>query len=105
MVQLARVRVPSKLSKPPPLMREELPLRLQSFSVVVPPRLYRPPPLRAVLPLTVQPDSASVPPWLYSPPPFPGVEPPVMPSPEIDAVTNGSTWKTRLRPPPLSVTP
>ena len=31
--------------------------------------------------------------------------PPVIVSPEIDAVTSASTWNTRLAPPPLTVTP
>ena len=31
--------------------------------------------------------------------------PPVIVSPEIDAVTLASTWNTRLSPPPLTVTP
>ena len=34
-----------------------------------------------------------------------GALPPVIVSPEIDAVTPASTWNTRLRPPPLTVTP
>ena len=46
-------------------------------------------------------------PWLYRPPPFSllVVEPPVMVRPESEAVTPELTWKTRLRPPPLTVTP
>jgi hypothetical protein len=31
--------------------------------------------------------------------------PPVIISPEMDAVTSASTWNTRLSPPPLTVTP
>ena len=46
-----------------------------------------------------------VPPSLARPPPLPVVVPPVIVSPEIDAVTFGSTWNTRLAPPPLTVTP
>ena len=56
----------------------ELPLMVQSVSVAVP-LLYRPPPPLAVPPLIV--------------------------SPEKDAVTPASTWNTRLSPPPLTVTP
>ena len=39
------------------------------------------------------------------PPPFPGVLPPVIVSPERDAVTPPSTSNTRLFPPPLTITP
>ena len=42
---------------------------------------------------------------LYRPPPLPSALPPVIVSPEIDAVTPASTWNTRLSPPPLTVTP
>ena len=77
--------MPLAVATPPPppgtLLRvEELPLTVQSVRVTVPPSLYRPPPLPAVLP-------------------------PVIVSPEIDAVTPWSTWNTRLSPPPLTVTP
>ena len=44
-------------------------------------------------------------PTLYRPPPSPAVLPPVIVSPEIDAVTLGSTWNTRLARSPLIVTP
>ena len=53
----------------------------------------------------VQLVSVRLPPSLYTPPPSPVVEPPVIVIPEIDAVTPGSTWNTRLAPPPLTVTP
>ena len=56
-------------------------------------------------PLTVQLVSVAVPPSLYRPPPLLAVLPPVIVSPEIDAVTPASTWNTRLSPPPLTVTP
>ena len=84
----------------------------------------------AELPLTVQLVSVSVPQLLYRPPPSSGgvaadgavvqrgraevVQaaavaerslPPVIVSPEIDAVTPASTWNTRLASPPLTVTP
>src|SRR3954463_14112402 len=42
---------------------------------------------------------------VYRPPPFPVVEPPEIVRPVKDAVTFASTWNTRLRPPPLIVTP
>ena len=64
-----------------------------------------PPPLLAELPLMVQLVSVVVPPLLYRPPPLPLALPPVIVSPEIDAVTPASTWNTRLVPPPLTVTP
>ena len=44
-------------------------------------------------------------PKLARPPPLPVVVPPVIVSPEMDAVTPASTWNTRLSPPPLTVTP
>ncbi len=53
----------------------------------------------------VQLVSVTLPPSLYRPPPIPAVLPPVIVSPEIDAVTPPSTWNTRLCPPPLTVTP
>ena len=65
-------------------MLAELPLTVQLFSVVVP-KLARPPPS---------------PVW-----PSCRVVPPVIVSPEMDAVTSASTWNTRLSPPPLTVTP
>ena len=58
----------------------------------------------AELPLTVQSVSVLVP-WLHRSPPLPLVVPAVIVSPEIDAVTPESTWNTRLSPPPLTVTP
>ena len=75
-MQLVSVTVPLRLNRPPPSPEEdegavELPLTVQLVSVAVPPSLYRPPPLSAVLP-------------------------PVIVSPEIDAVTAPSTWNTRL---------
>ena len=121
------------MNRPPPFPEAELPLTVQLVSVVVPPSLYRPPPFAgagvaadgavgqrgraarvvqgrrrsqtAELPLTVQLVSVVVPPSLYRPPPLPAVLPPVIVSPEIDAVTPASTWNTRLSPPPLTVTP
>src|SRR5262249_100634 len=46
-----------------------------------------------------------MPPSLSRPPPLPAVSPPVIVSPENAALTAASTWNTRLRPPPLTVTP
>jgi hypothetical protein len=57
------------------------------------------------LPLTVQSVRVTLPPSLYSPPPLPVVLPPVIVSPEMEAVTPPSTWNTRLSPPPLTVRP
>src|SRR5262249_34914627 len=57
----------------------------------------------AALPLTVQLVSVAVP-KLYRPPPLPEL-PPVIVSPEREAVTSPSTWNTRLSPSPLTVTP
>jgi hypothetical protein len=75
--------------KKPPLV--ELPLMVQSVSVAVP-LLYTPPPLPrplrlalAELPLMVQSVSESVP-LLASPPPLPLTLPPLIVSPEIDAL-------------------
>src|SRR4051794_26001984 len=54
----------------------------------------------------VQLVSVIVPPLLSTPPPSRAAGlPPVMVSPEKDAVTFGSTRNTRLKPPPLTVTP
>ena len=69
---------------------------VQSVSVVVP-SLYTPPPVRAELPLMVQLVSVVVP-WLYTPPPSPLAVPPVIVSPENDAVTFASTSNTRFNP-------
>ena len=44
-------------------------------------------------------------PRLSSPPPSPVTVPPVIVSPEIDAVTLALTWNTRLAWLPLTVTP
>ena len=58
----------------------------------------------AVLPLRVTLVSVTVP-RLSSPPPTPVTVPPVIVSPEIDAVTLALTWNTRLAWLPLTVTP
>ena len=84
-----------------------LPLTVQWFSVTVAEGFSwdRPPPnTPAELPLMVQSVSVVVP-LLYRPPPLPSVLPPVIFNPESDAVTSSSTWKTRLLPPPSMVTP
>ena len=108
------------MATPPPI-GAELPLTVQLVSVSVPP-LYRPPPavspnavsgygLLAELPLTLQSDSVGAV-VLHAATiagghagAIAGGLPPVIVSPEIEAVTNASTWKTRLAPPPLTVTP
>src|SRR5271157_339942 len=82
----------------------ELPLTVQLVIVSVPP-LYRPPARKpAELPLTVQLVSVVVPKF-SRPPPSPVVVPPLIVSPEMDAVTVGSTRNTRLALLPLTVTP
>ena len=78
---------------------------VQPVSVAVPRLvLNRPPPAAAELPLMVQSVSVIVP-SLYRPPPYPAVEPPEMVRPLRVAVTPLSTWNTRNSPPPLTVTP
>src|SRR6516162_3925776 len=83
----------------------ELPLIVQLISVAWDwvPELSRPPPAVATLSLRVQPVSRTVP-RLYRPPPAVAA-PSVIVSPEKEAETPGSTWNTRLSPPPLIVTP
>ena len=78
-VQLVTVAEPLRLNRPPPSPLAKLPLMVTLVSVSTPPSLYRPPPLAAL--------------------------PPVIVSPEMDAVTFASNWNTRLSPPPLIVTP
>ncbi len=100
-IVLPSVAVPV-LTRPPPVLAE-LALTVQLMSVTVP-ALVRPPPLLlAELPLMVQLVSVSVP-KSCSPPPLPAL-PPVIVSPVKAALTPASTWNTRLRPPPLTVTP
>ena len=106
-VQLVSVVVPPALSSPPPLPVAELPLMVQSVSVVVPPRSCT---SRRRVGGGVAADGAV------------GqrascrvvVQPAAVPggraardgqAAEVDAVTPLSTWNTRLRPPPLTVTP
>ena len=100
-MQSVRVTVPVPSSPPPSLA--ELPLMVQSVRVVVPYVAQTPPLLsrrvadkgavgqrrRAVVIQAAAVDGV----------------PPVIVSPEIDAVTPPSTWNTRLSPPPLIVTP
>src|SRR6516225_6618377 len=110
MVQLLSVAVLERISPPPPSMPAVLSLTVQLVSVSVPCRLKRPPPrlLAGVvteLPLTVQLASVTLPPSLYRPPPLPVVVPPLIVSPDIDAVTPPSIWNTRLAPPASTVTP
>src|SRR6516165_9186801 len=109
-VQLVSVSVVPRPITPPPFLPEELPLTVQLVSVSVPFRLKRPPPrllagVVAELPLTVQLVSVTLPPSLYRPPPLPVVLPPLIVSPDIDAVTPPSIWNTRLAPPASTVTP
>ena len=86
-------------------MAHELPLIVQLVNETVPERLYTPPPLPPEeLPLIVQLVNETVPRELSTPPPTKEL-PPVIVSPEIDAVTPGSIANTPLRPPPLTVTP
>ena len=109
-VQLVSVVVPSRLNRPPPCRCRAggvaadgaVGQRGRAAEVVQPPP---PLPVLAELPLTVQLVSVAVPPSLYRPPPLSPALPPVIVSPEIDAVTPPSTWNTRLSPPPLTVTP
>src|SRR5262249_12800459 len=94
---------PTRLYRPPPMPVAVLPLTVQLVSVAVP-LLARPPPLAlAELPLMVQLVSVAVP-RLYRPPPTNAL-PPVIVSPERDAVTPPSIWNTRLALLPLIVTP
>src|SRR6516164_3746031 len=109
-VQLVSVSVVPRPITPPPFLAEVLPLTVQLVSVSVPFRLKRPPPrllagVVAELPLTVQLVSVTFPPSLYRPPPLSVVVPPLIVSPDIDAVTPPSIWNTRLAPPASTVTP
>ena len=70
----------------------------------MPPPWAVPAPVPAVLPLMVQSISAVFP-ELNMPPPALSVWPPLIVRPEIDAVTPGSTWNTRLALLPETVTP
>jgi hypothetical protein len=54
--------------------------------------------------MTAQSVSVTLPPLVYWPPPLLAL-PPLFFSPEIDAVTFGSIWNTRLALLPLTVTP
>src|SRR6516165_7884461 len=111
MVQLVSMAEPPKTPAiPPAILTAELPLTVQLVSVSVVPRLKRPPPrllagVVAELPLTVQLVSVTLPPSLYRPPPLPVVVPPVIVTPDIDAVTPPSIWNTRLAPPASTLTP
>src|SRR5215468_2355684 len=95
------------LSMPPPLAPAELPVKVLPMTVAVPPTsLSRPPPLTAELPekttsLTVSVPKLSIPPplLLKSVPALP----PAIVRPEMDTVSPASTWKTRERLLPLTV--
>src|SRR5262245_27302084 len=95
------------LSIPPPLPTAELPVKVLRMTVAVPPTsLSRPPPLVAELPekttsLTVSAPKLSMPPplLLKSVPALP----PAIVRPEMDTVSPASTWKTRERLLPLTV--
>src|SRR5215468_6439065 len=92
------------LSMPPPLLLAELPVKVLPMTVAVAPTsLSRPPPLAAELPekttsLTVSAPKLSIPPPLPAP-----ALPPAIVRPEMDTVAPASTWKTRERLPPLTV--
>ena len=86
-MQLVSVVVPPIVHRPPPAPAE-LSLTVQLVSVVVAADVVQAAAVEvAELPLTVQLVSVVVPPSLYRPPPLPVVVPPVIVSPEIDAVT------------------
>src|SRR5262249_44879739 len=97
---VAAVRLP----RPPPFLRPELPVKVLPRTVAVAPLSFSmPPPRLAELPektlsLTVSTPKLSIPPPL----PVPAL-PPAIVSPERDTVSPASTWKTRERLPPLTV--
>src|SRR5262249_27943558 len=92
------------LSMPPPLLLAELPVKVLPMTVAVPPTsLSRPPPLVAELPEKTTSLTVSAP-KLSMPPPLPAPAlPPAIVRPEMDIVSPASTWKTRERLLPLTV--
>ena len=107
-MQLVSVAVPKLLNRPPPIVPAELPLTVQLVSVAVPTLLNRPPPRVAGGGVAAdgavgQRGRAAI--VVAGRRRWPVAEPPVIVSPEIDAVTPASTWNTRLAPLPLTVTP